>query len=96
MKTKTVTNYRRPVCVSKSKVYPCVPAINECDNDPMDLQLNADYRNTPIYYRVEVQVKVWFFWITVWAKTCNIDDTDTCTYLDNRAAEVAKCLEAEI
>lgn len=87
------TNYRRPVRINKAEVYPYVPVGYE---DEFTKQINPEYLNTPIYYSVEVQVKVWFFWVTVWAETCSPDDDETRTYIDNCAAEVAEYMEAKV
>ena len=49
----------------------------------------------PIYYIVKVQVRVWFFWITIWEKHCDISDGDTRQHIINEANQLLKTLEGQ-
>lgn len=42
----------------------------------------------PIYYIVKVQVKIAFFWITIWEKQCDISDGDTRQYISDQAKSI--------
>lgn len=46
----------------------------------------------PKLYTVKVQVKVFGFWLTVWAETCDFSDGDTRPYIKNCAEEVHQAL----
>ncbi|MCM1022283.1 MAG: hypothetical protein NC403_08775 [Muribaculaceae bacterium] len=46
----------------------------------------------PKLYAVKVQVKVFGFWLTVWAETCDFSDGDTRPYIKNCAEEVHQAL----
>lgn len=46
----------------------------------------------PKLYTVKVQVKVFGFWLTVWAETCDFSDGDTRPYIKNCAEEVKDAL----
>lgn len=43
-------------------------------------------------YTVKVQVRVFGFWPTVWAETCDFSDGDTRNYIKNCAEEVKDAL----
>ena len=47
-------------------------------------------------YTVKVQVKVFGFWLTVWAETCDYSDGDTRPYIKNCAIEVQEALTDKI
>lgn len=49
----------------------------------------------PIYYVVRVQVKVWFFWITIWERHCDFSDGDSRTVIENQANKLLKALEGQ-
>lgn len=46
---------------------------------------------TPIYV-VEVQVKVLFFWITIWCDNCDFSDADARTKINSRAKDIYKTM----
>lgn len=50
----------------------------------------------PKLYTVKVQVKVFGFWLTVWAETCDYSDGDTRPYIKNCAEEVHQALTENI
>lgn len=50
----------------------------------------------PKLYTVKVQVKVFGFWLTVWAETCDFSDGDTRPYIKNCAEEVHQALTEKI
>ena len=54
-----------------------------------------DNENYPIFYAVKVQVKVWFFWITIWEKQCDISDGDTRQHIINEANQLLKIMEGQ-
>ena len=93
MLSNTTTKYRRPVRINKGEVYPYVPAGYE---DELTRNVDPEYINKPIYYCVEVQVKIWFFWVTVWTETCKPDDQETREYIENCAEEVAEYMSKEV
>ena len=45
---------------------------------------------TLFYHEVVVQIKLGFFWITVWREMCDVDDHDEIEYLTDCAEEVAE------
>lgn len=61
------------------------------DNSPMVMPDEA----YPIYYVVKVQVKVWFFWITIWERHCDISDGDSRTVIINEANNLLKAMEGQ-
>lgn len=50
----------------------------------------------PKQYIVKVQVKVWIFWVTVWAEVCNHSDGDSREYIKNCAQEVQEALTEKV
>ena len=50
------------------------------------------YEEMPIYYVVKIQVKVSFFWATIWKDCTDITDGDSRTIIINRANEICKKL----
>lgn len=42
----------------------------------------------PPVYCVEVQVKVLFFWITIWGDDCNFSDADARNSINSRAKAI--------
>lgn len=55
----------------------------------------ADNTDYPIYYVVKVQVRVWFFWITIWERHCDFSDGDSRTVIDSQANNLIKALEGQ-
>lgn len=62
------------------------------ENRGVPFQDNEDY---PVFYVVKVQVKVWFFWITIWEKQCDISDGDTRQHIINEANQLLKIMEGQ-
>ena len=62
------------------------------NNEGLTIPDNAEY---PIYYVVKVQVKVCFFWITIWEKQCDISDGDTRQHITNEANQLLKIMEGQ-
>ena len=62
---------------------------NEVSNIMTD---NTDYL---IYYVIKVQVRVWFFWITIWERQCDFSDGDSRTVIDSQANNLIKALEGQ-
>lgn len=85
--------YRRPTRVTARSLYPYVPAgleneISQTFDDP-------EYLNKPIRFTVEVEVKVLFGWVTIWAALCPADDEESKNKILKAAAAVAEKIQED-
>lgn len=55
----------------------------------------ADIEDYPVYYVIKVQIKIWFLWITVWERHCDISDSDTRQYIIREANQLLKIMEGK-
>lgn len=47
----------------------------------------------PTYFVVKVEIKIAWFWVTLYSESCDISDGDTRTYIINRAIDLCEKLE---
>lgn len=88
--------YRRPTRIVERKIQPAL-LVTPADDIMNPTSIIATEPNSlPDLYEIAVQVKLWFFWIDVWAESCAADDADTIDYHRNCADEVANYLTKEV
>ena len=61
-------------------------------NDNEGVSMVPDTMDYPIYLIVKVQVRVLFFWITIWEMQCDISDGDTRQHIINKASVLCEYL----